>query len=155
MSINALFNNKYVRLVCFGLIFSVVCYIAHVNESEISKAKRVNFPGTTFMHLNKTIKNLNLEKEEASPHPDLVSALESHHLKIVSSVYNDKKNNLKVAITQSSTDEHFVFAVLKNNQLAQIQRIQEITNQQISLQYGKVILNSNPQTALVETTDTL
>lgn len=148
-------HNKYVKSVCFGLIFSAVCYIAHVNESEISKAKRVNFPGITFVQLNKTIKNLNLEKDENEPHPDLISTLNSQQLKIVSAIYNDKKNNLTVVITQSHHDNNFIFVVLRNNQLVQLQKITTITNQSISLQYGKVVLNTKTQTANSDTLDVL
>jgi hypothetical protein len=144
----------------FVILLGLGGYYAKTNESVTSKAKRASFPGTTTVLLNKSVKNLNLEKMNEEPSLELVGNLKAHDLKILGSVYNDKKNNLMVAITQSEKKigdeaDHFVFAVIRNNQLTQIQKINEFANGHISLQYGKVILDTNPLSAAAETTDIL
>lgn len=142
----------------FLVVFLTVCYIAKKNETELSKVKRVSFSGSTFIKMNNITTQLNLEKENNEIHPRLILSLKEHALKTVGSVFHDKKNQLTVAITQpenESDSNHYVFAILKNNQLTQIQKISEITNDQITLQYGKVILNSKRTAELKDSSGSL
>ncbi len=135
------------KLSFLALSFAVVSYLIHTNESMQAKAKRISFPGITHIHFNRSMKDLILEKIETSPEATLLKNLNEHEIKITSSLFIDKKNNLMVVIGEHLKDQHLIFAVIKNNQVTQIQRINEITNKNIILQYGKIILNSQIATA--------
>ena len=115
--------------------------MVHANETLSDKAKRISFPGQTHVNINRTLRNLSLEKLDSNINSALMEDLNSHQLKIISSVYIDKKNNLMVTMTQSA-DERVLFTVIKNSKVVQVQKVNEITNRDISLQYGKITLNT-------------
>lgn len=135
------------KLSFLALSFVMICYLVHTNESMNAKAKRISFPGVTCVHFNNSIKNLNLEKIEITPEVTLIHNLHEHQIKMTSSLFRDKKSNLMVFIGENLKDQHLIFAVIKNNQVTQIQRINEITNKNIILQYGKIALNTQIATA--------
>lgn len=112
------------------------CFWVHANETLAQKASRISFPGQTLININYTIRNLNLEKFEDAPHD-----LDSHQLKLISPFFKDKKTNLVVAITQSA-DDQLLFTVIKNAKVIQVQKINEISNLKISLQYGRITMNN-------------
>lgn len=135
------------KLSFLAISFVMVCHFVHSNESISTKAKRISFPGITHVNFNRSMKDLNLEKVETAPDAALTHNLSQHQITMTSPLFIDKQNNLMVVIGEKSTDQQLVFAVIKNNQVTQIQKINEITNKQISLQYGKIILNTQIATA--------
>lgn len=135
------------KLSFLAISFVMVCHFVHSNESITTKAKRVSFPGITHVNFNRSMKDLTLEKVETAPEAALIQNLNEHHISMTSPLFIDKQNNLMVVIGEKSTDQQLVFALIKNNQVTQIQKINEITNKQISLQYGKIILNTQIATA--------
>ena len=135
------------KLSFLAMSFVMVCYFVHSNESINTKAKRISFPGVTHVKFNRSMKDLNLEKIETTPDKALIQNLNEHQITMTSPLFIDKQNNLMVVIGEKSADQQLVFAVIKNNQVTQIQKINEITNKQISLQYGKITLNTQIATA--------
>lgn len=135
------------KLSFLAISFAMVCHFVHSNESLSSKAKRISFPGMTHVSFNRATKDLTLEKVDTVPDSALIQNLNERQITMMSSLFLDKKNNLMVVIGEKLEDQQLVFAVIKNNQVTQIQKINEITNKQISLQYGKIILNSQIATA--------
>lgn len=135
------------KLSFLAMSFVMVCHFVHSNESINTKAKRISFPGVTQVKFNRSMKDLNLEKIETTADKSLIQNLNEHQITMTSPLFIDKQNNLMVVIGEKSADQQLVFAVIKNNQVTQIQKINEITNKEISLQYGKIILNTQISTA--------
>lgn len=135
------------KLSFLAISFVTACFFLHSNESLSHKAKRISFPGITHVHFNRSIKNLTLEKLDVAAEASLIKNLNDHHITMTSPLFIDKKNNLMVLIGEKTLDQQLVFAVIKNNQVTQIQKINEITNKNILLQYGKITLNSPEATA--------
>ena len=135
------------KLSFLAVSFVMVCFFLHSNESINAKAKRISFPGVTHVKFNRAMKDLTLEKLEGAPDANLIQNLNEHQITMTSPVFIDKENNLMVVIGQKTNDQQLVFAVIKNNQVTQLQKINEITNKNIFLQYGKIILNTQVATA--------
>lgn len=94
------------------------------------------------------MKDLTLEKVETKPDLALIQNLNTNQITMTSPLFIDKKNNLMVFIGEKTSDQQLVFAVIKNNQVTQLQKINEITNRNIMLQYGKISLNNQIATAV-------
>jgi hypothetical protein len=135
------------KLSLLAISFVVVCYFVHTNESLSTKAKRISFPGITHVNFNRSMKDLTLEKVDATPDLALIQNLNEHQITMTSPLFRDKQNNLMVVIGEKISDQQLVFAVIKNNQVTQLQKINEITNKNIVLQYGRIILNTQVTTA--------
>lgn len=135
------------KLSFLALSFVMVCYFVHSNESINTKAKRISFPGITHVNFNRSMKDLNLEKMDTATEPSLIQNLNEHQITMTSPLFIDKQNNLMVVIGEKSDDQQLVFVVIKNNQVTQLQKINDITNKNISLQYGKITLNTQIATA--------
>lgn len=135
------------KLSILGILILSICYFIHANESINAKAKRISFPGMTHVRFNRSMKDLNLEKLAGGMDQTLTQNLNENQITPTSPVFVDKKNNLMVMIGEKTTDGQLVFALIKNNQVTQLQKINEITDQKISLQYGKIILNTKTATA--------
>lgn len=136
------------KLSCLAISFVIVCHFLHSNESITTKAKRISFPGITHVSFNRSVKDLTLEKVETKPDLALIQNLNTHQISMTSPLFIDKQNNLMVFIGEKTSDQQLVFAVIKNNQVTQLQKINEITNKNIILQYGKISLNNQIATAV-------
>ena len=142
MRLIEILKTTSVKLSFLALSFVMFCYLVHTNESLSTKAKRISFPGLTRIHLNRSMEYLNLEKVDTLPEANLVKNLAEHEIRITSSLFIDKKNDLVVALGENLKDQHLIFVIIHNNQVTQIQKINEITNKKITLQYGKISLNT-------------
>ncbi|MBC7458843.1 MAG: hypothetical protein H7235_11220 [Bdellovibrionaceae bacterium] len=140
-------KTTFFKLTFLAISFVMVCYLVHSKESISSKAKRISFPGTTHVHFNRSAKNLTLEKLDVAADASLIQNLNQHKIMMKSALFIDKKNNLMVVIGEKSDDQQLVFILIKNNQVTQLQKINEMTNKTISLQYGKITLNTQIATA--------
>lgn len=141
MKLPGFFKSTFFKLSVTLSGFIMICLMVNANETLFDKAKRISFPGKTHIKMNYTLKNLDLEKRTLNIDSALIKDLNTHQLKVISAVYEDKKNNLMVAMTQSA-DERVLFTVIKNSKVIQVQKVNEITNRDISLQYGKITLNT-------------
>jgi Icc-related predicted phosphoesterase len=147
MDLNKILKTTSIKLSILTVSFIILCLTLHKNESIENKARRISFPGVTHINLNRSIKDLNLEKLDDTPNANLIRNLNEHQIKMISSLFKDQQNNLMVVIGEKNTDQQLIFAVIKNNQVTQIQKINEISNNKIILQYGKIILNTQAATS--------
>jgi hypothetical protein len=147
MCVIAMVKTSSFKLSILALSFVALCCFLHSKESMNDKAKRISFPGVTHVNFNRSMKDLTLEKVDLQASPDLLQNLHERQIKMTSPLFKDKENNLTVMIGETLTDNQMVFALIKNNQVTQIQKINEITNENIVLQYGKVTLNAQVATA--------
>ena len=125
----------------------VVGFTVHSNKSIQSKMQRISFPGVTHINLNRSIKELRLSKLNTEPDQRLIENLVDRRIKLSSALFFDPQLNLMVAIGENLTDQQLVFVVIKKNQVTQIQKINELTDQYISLQYGKITIDAQTMTA--------
>lgn len=142
----------FIKTTSFKLSFlaiglTVVIYCLYSKDTLSSKAQRISFPGITHVNFNRSMKDLNLEKVDAAPDQTLIQNLNQSQIKMMSPLFIDKQNNIMVFIGEKTSDQQLVFAVIKNNQVTQLQKVNEITDKKITLQYGRVILNTLVATA--------
>lgn len=135
-----LIKNPLTHLSVSLLAVGFLCYFVRVGETQLDKAKRIDFPGTTELALNKSYQRFELKKETAGSHPSLIKNLKNRNLEIIGSVYSDNKKNIQMTIAQSYDSELFL-ALIKNNQITQIQKINTIDNKKINLEYGSLFIN--------------
>lgn len=127
--------------------FIFICVLVASNESLTEKAQRVSFPGLTYVNINKLIKNLKLEKVSGSVDTEIHEDLKKHNLKLISSLFVDQNSKIYIAISESA-EKQILFTLIKNARVIQIQKINEITARDITLQYGKIILNTQSVASL-------
>lgn len=137
-------------LLVIGFIYNVV----KTKDNEYTRAQRLDFPGTTELTLNRSFQRFQLQKDSSEIHIDLIKNLHDKNLKLVSAIYADHKKNIRLAVTQSNENQ-LLLTIIKNNQVTQVQRINEINEKKIILQYGSMHLNSNILAQATESADIL
>lgn len=136
MRLPSFFKKTSFRIAATISALALIIAFAFPKDTLADKAKKVSFPGMTHVNINYTMKNLNLEKLSTAE-----TDLATHQLTQLSSYFVDKKTNLIFTIVQSA-DQRVLFTVIKNNKVIQLQKINEITEKGIALQYGKITLNT-------------
>ena len=147
MQVMILIKNIYFKVFVMATGLTILGFSLHSFDSTQSKMQRISFPGITHINLNRSAKDLRLSKLNSAPAPDLIQNLVDRQIKLTSAVFLDSKINLSVAIGLNLSDQQMVFIVIKNNQVTQIQKINEMTDKYITLQYGKIIINAQTATA--------
>ncbi len=140
-------KSKSLKVFSFALTIAIFSYFIHSHQSINSKARSVQFPGMTHIRFDRSARDLILQEIESEPTIALIKNLNEIQIKPVSSIFTDKKSNLMVFIGEKIIDRQLIFAVIKNNQITQIQKINEISDKSIDLQYGKIIFNSKDSLA--------
>ncbi len=147
MRARALIKNTSFKFSVLALSFAAFFYVFRSHESLSDKAKRISFPGITHVNFNRSMKDLTLEKIETQVSSDLLQNLQFRQIKMTSPLFKDKNSNLTIVIGETLYDKQLVFALIKNNQVTQLQKINGITNKTITLQYGKIMINTQVATA--------
>lgn len=136
MKLHFLFQSKKIRIGALVSALGLICALAIPNDTLVDKARGLTFDGITHVNINHTMKNLNLEKLSTAS-----TDIAHHNLTQISPYFIDKNTSIIVTITQSA-DQRVLFTVIKNNKVIQVQKINDITEKGISLQYGKITLNT-------------
>ncbi|MBC7753309.1 MAG: hypothetical protein H7Z71_03660 [Moraxellaceae bacterium] len=140
-------KNIYFKVLIAAISLMIFGFVVYSLDSVQSKSQRISFPGITHISLNRSAKDLRLSKVHTTPDARLIENLVARQIKLNSALFLDPQIKLMVAIGENLSDQQLVFVVIKNNQVTQIQKINEITNKYISLQYGKISIDNPTATA--------
>jgi hypothetical protein len=140
--ISKILKNSLFQLVISLLVLGFIYHFAKTSESAYMRAKRLDFPGITELTLNGSFQRFEFKKDPSQLPFDLIKSLNDKKLEVVSAVYADYKKNIRIVVTRSA-DAVLLLTLIKNNQVTRVQRINEINQRKITLQYGSMQLNSN------------